>query len=148
MATWPADGGSHLRSAREALSQGQERCAAELRGMGMKVDQGGVSRYENGRKPRDESARILLHYIEGVESRVVSDPTGEESLTDTPSTFDQLVRGATDEPLLGPRQGDLVDAMIRRLGTSKGSMNEWDYKTFADLRSILRLDNPRNPNDD
>ena len=114
----------------------------------MKVDQGGVSRYENGRKPRDESARILLHYIEGVESRVVSDPTGEESLTDTPSTFDQLVRGATDEPLLGPRQGDLVDAMIRRLGTSKGSMNEWDYKTFADLRSILRLDNPRNPNDD
>lgn len=55
--------------------------------------------------------------------------------------FDRLVQHTTGEPLLGPRQGALIDALTQRLG-SGGPMNEHDLMTAAWLGKILNLTVP------
>ncbi|HZT64149.1 MAG TPA: hypothetical protein VFA11_00005 [Acidimicrobiales bacterium] len=55
-----------------------------------------------------------------------------------PGGFDNVVRRLTDEPLLGPRQGALVDAAIGRLSEGP-ALSDHDHAMLTEIMRILGL---------
>jgi len=130
--------GERLKRAREFRDHTQEDCVVWLHERGAHgVDQAALSKYEmpNGRTPRRPTASLLLAYIAEVEPNDTStraDP-GQES-----EEFERVVRQATGDPLLGPRQGEFVDAITYRLRHGP-PMSPDDTLARSDQMRILRL---------
>lgn len=142
MGTMPStDGvGQSLRRARRLHDHTQGACAEDLRRRGCIADQSAVSKWERGRQPRGTSAAYIREYINEVNGGV---PPGDTSALvaadlDLDSPFDAVVRQATDEPLLGPRQAEFVDAITERL-RSGPPMTEADNAARAEQARILGL---------
>jgi hypothetical protein len=57
---------------------------------------------------------------------------------DSPVGFDSFVQRLTDEPLLGPRQGAVVDAFVGRLREGP-PLSDQDHAALTDIMRILGL---------
>lgn len=107
--TWGPAVARQLRSARESAAHTQAQLAAALVtdfDLENQPTQGTVSRWLSGDAvPRSEQRGSLIRYID----------TYAPTQQDTSERWRDLVTIASDEPLLGPRQSDLIDALIQRL---------------------------------
>jgi hypothetical protein len=102
-----------------------------------------MSRYLSGKQamPIDIS-RAVSDYI-GVfdpnEQSEAADASQDAPTEDGPGPdFAGMVRRLTDEPLLGPRQGALVDALIDRLRSGSPLSGE-DKATVTSLMQVLGI---------
>ncbi|MFN8049918.1 MAG: hypothetical protein U0Q22_00585 [Acidimicrobiales bacterium] len=144
---WRDDDRRRFRAAQAALGHTQAECAEQLRALGApSADQSSVSKWATGRIARPSPAIVnALHQY------IALAPAGGGASTSRGSRaahmqsdgleadgFEDMVRGITDEPLLGPRQGDLVDALIERM-RSGIPLSEPDLLVLGSLASVLGL---------
>jgi len=137
-----------LVAARAAAGDSQLACAKALKALGAsKASQSMVSRWENGSAtPSMSNAAAIEEYCaahsEPQEASTLDLPTGarrlDVSARDFERQFEWIVRHVTEEPLLGERQGRLVDALIDRLGTGPQLTPE-DRDAMTLLGMLLRL---------
>jgi len=124
----------------------QGECAERLRVLGAtSADQSSVSKWATGRiqRPSASITAAIRKYIDespgdGM-SRVLTVPSQAKVGRGEDDVFDESVRELTNEPLLGPRQAALVDAIIERL-RSGSPMSEADNDARIAAARLLRLD--------
>lgn len=134
-----------LEAAREIAGHTQTECAGVLvsRFGAPARTQASMSRYLSGKQTMPvDIVHAVSEYI------AIFDPRepggGDADAGDSPAPDDPgpdfagLVRGLTDEPLLGPRQGSLVDAAISRLRDGPPFSSE-DHAVLDALMRILGL---------
>jgi hypothetical protein len=102
-----------------------------------------MSRYLSGKQAMPpDVARAVVDYVDEFDPIGPSDVIeGAQTLpmaASSASEFAGLVRGLTDEPLLGPRQGALVDALIGRLAGGTPLSSE-DSLAVTALMRVLGL---------
>lgn len=129
--TWGRADASRLRLAREAAGHTQDQLAVALAddfGLDSAPAQGTVSRWLRGdTTPRPDQRVVLRRYVD---AHLPAD--------DDTTTWQELAAIASDEPLLGPRQGEFVDALIRRLGAGP-SMTPEDVHVLGALARQVGL---------
>lgn len=136
-----------LAAARAAAGHTQAECADLLTSrFGAPVrSQASISRYVSGKQQMPiDMARAVSQYImifEPDEAAGANDArAGSDGREEMPAQqFAGIVRRLTDEPLLGPRQGALVDAMIGRLRGGP-PLSEQDAAALTAAMRILALD--------
>jgi hypothetical protein len=106
--------------------------------------QASMSRYLGGKQEMPvDLANAVSEYIsifDPDEPGAADDGDATEGAAEEPAReFDGLVRGLTDEPLLGPRQGALVDALTTRLREGPPMSSDDTAALTAGMR-ILGLD--------
>lgn len=136
----PADGRA-LKAARLAARETQDQCAAQLRRLGgLQISQGAVSEWERGSsKPRSAVVVVIREYCRrqgvGIPSSTADTVGNRESGT----AFDGLVREIAGEPLLGPKQLALVEALTTRLRRGP-PLSDKDDAAREWLTRVLRVD--------
>lgn len=137
---WAEDDTRAFAAAVNAAGHSQSEVAASLHeefGLTTAPPQPTVHRWLTGSAPRSAAHRgAIRRYTQRYGPIRTSDTT--DSTTD-PDAWDDRVAELSGEPLLGPRQGELVDAMTRRLGDGQ-PISEFDRAVFSDLVRILNLD--------
>lgn len=136
-----------LASAREVAGHTQAECATILasRFGAPSRTQASMSRYLSGKQAMPvDIARAISEYINifdpGEPTEGGADADDDPPVIDDPAPeFAGLVRRLTDEPLLGPRQGALVDAATARLRDGPSFSSE-DHSVLGALMRILGLD--------
>jgi transcriptional regulator with XRE-family HTH domain len=128
---WGRADARRLRSAREVAGHTQKELAMALVhefGLHSAPAQGTVSRWLRGdMTPRPDQRAALQRYVEA------HGPTD-----DGPSSWPDLAAIASDEPLLGPRQGEFVNALIQRIGAGP-PMTQEDIQVVTALAHQLGL---------
>jgi hypothetical protein len=107
--------------------------------------QASISRYLSGKQavPVD-TLHAISEYINTFEPESADDASsggGADADKEPVSDFAGMVRRLTDEPLLGPRQAALVDALIERL-RSGPPLSADDSSVVAPLMRMLGLGSP------
>lgn len=141
---WTEADGRRLRTARRRAGQTQSHCAAQLRRLGAdRASQASVSEWERGSsRPAAPASAAIARYCELNEPAPASDHANggvdADSSPEGPG-FDDLVRELSNEPLLGPHQLALVEALTARLRRGP-PLSDDDEKARDWLVRILRVE--------
>lgn len=138
---WTLEHAAELRIVRRSIKQSQAECGRELRGLGgTQLGQVHVSRIETGevKRPWPRNQRAIGLYVERHRQTPPEPPKTPPGDADDSTDFDDIVRGATGEPLLGPLQAMAVRAVIGRLEHGP-PMSESDESARAQLWRTLGL---------
>lgn len=137
-----------LAAARKAAGHTQAACANTLASLGAPGrSQASVSRYLAGKQSMPlDVAHAVSKYINMFSSgdSAEDDPEKAGAALQPPprdepvGDFAGMVRRLTDEPLLGPRQGALVDSLTQRLATGP-PLSDQDRGAFESLMHILGI---------
>lgn len=144
LSAWSQRDRDGLKLAMAALGHSQRACAERLRELGSTgANQSTVSKWISGdiARPQMKTVLAVRSYVE--EAFPAGLPrSSQPELLDDPlaqaQQFDDTVRGITNEPLLGPRQGDLIDAVTVRLREGP-AMSDSDERALNEQRRILGL---------
>lgn len=141
VAVWGPPDRERLRVARGIHGHTQTACASRLRELGSgKADQTAVSRWERGHtaQPRPPALIAIRRYIDEVADKLPAPRSSDAEIEPSGEGFESAVRDVTQEPLLGPRQAEFVDALIARL-RSGPEMSDGDDRARIELLRILGL---------
>lgn len=137
---WGEDDTQAFRAAVNAAGHSEREVAASLHeafGLTTAPPQPTVHRWLTGSVPRSAARRrAIRRYSQHYAPIRIGDTA--DSAPD-PDAWNDRVAELSGEPLLGPRQGELIDAMTRRLGEGE-PISEFDRAVFSDLIRILNLD--------
>lgn len=141
MGAWRQEDRDALEWALGVLGDSQRECADALHELGAPgATQTSVSKWISGviKKPRPKTIAAVRAYVDL--ARTASPGSGTNAgAADNDEAFEETVRGITSEPLLGPRQADLVDALIARL-RSGSAMTPADEAASSALQRFLGLE--------
>lgn len=152
LTAWGPSQRRRLRTVRARNQQTQAACAAILRRefAVAAASQVNVARWEKGSIKRPGCAPQLVAYCDTYEARVdVFDANGSEVHPESASeanrasesdgeAFEMLAGRLTGEPLLGPRQAELVRAVAARI-RSGPPLSEYDHRAIQDQFRLLNL---------
>ncbi len=138
---WDRDAGRSLRAARSLAGHTQSQCAEALRSAGAPSgSQAAVSEWERGSSaPSAAAQEAVRHYMR--QYHTAAGATAPEVPNGRADAFDGIAGRIAGEPLLGPRQAALVDALTARL-RSGPAMSDADERTAASLVAVLGLPDP------
>lgn len=135
---WLEVSGLRLKLAREKFRHTQTECARQLTQLGAtRTSQTTVSEWERGQaRPRGDAIAAIAQYCEsagvGLSGPALSRPFSEEP------GFESVVHEVTGEPLLGPRQRAVVDAITARMHSGP-PLSPDDMTALRWLRAVVGL---------
>lgn len=146
MGPWTNQDRNALDWAMGVHGHSQGECADALREMGATgATQTSVSKWISGKiaKPRSSTVAAVRAYVAQAQASSPAGPEGQPTADD--QAFAQTVSGlrSSREPVLGPRQADLVDALIARL-RSGSPMSAEDEATSSALLRFLGIEDSDN----
>lgn len=148
---WTALDRSAVRAAMVAHRHHTQKLALpRLRELGAGATQSSLSNWLSDSKPRSPhghnrfalSAYVAESFPDGLPEPPVavgSPQTSPTPISDDLAVLDETTRDVTGEPLLGDRQGALVDAATARLDSGV-PMSDADERVYLHQCRILRLD--------